>query len=78
MTGLGLVTKGKICPVRIEIVGGGGGGGIIYRDREVKKKPTKQECEILYFPTVYTELIEILKEEEKKFFVIVSFIEAIG
>ena len=79
MTGIGLVTKGKICPVRTEPQPFyGGGGGIIYRDREIKGKPTKEECEILYFPKVYTELIEIIKEQEKTFSVKVIFLEAIG
>lgn len=77
MTGIGLVTKGKICPAREVTYGGIGGGGIIYRDREVKKTPTKEECEILYFPKVKTELIEVLKEQEKKFSVKVIFLEAI-
>jgi len=77
MTGISLVTKGKICKPRI-VQSYGGGGGIIYRDREVSRKPTKQECETLYFPKVNTELLDIIKEEDKKFSVVVTFVEAIG
>lgn len=61
MTGISLATKGRICPIRVTEGGGGAGvigGGIIYRDR----KPTKKECELLYFPKVDTELIKMLEE----------------
>lgn len=78
MTGVGLATKGKICKVRTVEHVLGGGGGIIYRDRESKKKPSKQECELLYFPKITMDLIEVIKQEEKKFTVIVTFLEAIG
>lgn len=80
MNALCLATKGKICKTRIVERVIAGGGGIVYRDREgVKgKKPTKQECEILYFPKISMDLIEIIKQEEKKFTVIVTFLEAIG
>lgn len=58
MTGLGLATKGKICPISVSYTGGGVVGGIIHRDR----KPTKKECELLYFPKVYVELIKMIEE----------------
>lgn len=63
MTGLGLATKGKICPI-VESAPSGyiGGGGIVYRDRP-QKKPTKKECESLYFPKVRAKLIRILKDK---------------
>lgn len=60
MTGIGLVTKGKICSHISSFQGGGYGGGIIYRDRY--RKPTKKECEALYFPKVYMELIKMINE----------------
>ena len=59
MTGVGLATKGKICPSTTSY-SGVGGGGIIYRDRY--KKPTKKECELLYFPKVYMDLIRMLND----------------
>ena len=58
MTGLGLATKGKICPVSVSYSGGGVSGGIIHRDRT----PTKKECELLYFPKVYMDLIKMIDE----------------
>jgi len=58
MTGLGLATKGKICPVSVSYSGGGVSGGIIHRDR----RPTKKECELLYFPKVYIDLIKMIDE----------------
>lgn len=78
MNALGLVTKGKICKYRVEERFIGGGGGIVYRDREPKKKPSKYECELLYFPKITMDLIEVIKAEEKKFTVVVTFLEAIG
>jgi len=63
MTGVGLVTKGKICPIVESVTPGAiSGGGIIYRDRP-HKKPTKQECESLYLPKVKAKLIRILKDK---------------
>jgi len=77
MTGISLVTKGKICK-RVTQVVGGGIGGVVYRDRYRDKKPSKEECETLYFPKVHTELIKIIMEQEKKFTAAVTFLEAIG
>jgi len=66
MTGIGLATKGKICSKSVR---GSGfvGGGIIYRDREVKRKPTKKECEALYFPKVKANLIRVFKHKSENF-----------
>lgn len=71
MTGLGLVTKGKICPIVESIQGGYVSGGIVYRDKPYKK-PTKQECEAIYLPKIRVELIRILRD--KTFFVKVRLI----
>jgi hypothetical protein len=68
MTGIGLATKGKICS-RSTRDSGFVGGGIIYRDREVKRKPTKKECESLYLPKVRANLIKIFKHRCENFLV---------
>lgn len=78
MNALSLVTKGKICKAIIVERVIPSGGGVVYRDRETKvKKPTKQECEYLFFPKITVDFIKVV-EEEKQFSVVVTFLEAIG
>ena len=79
MSALSLVTKGKICRAVVVERVISGGGGVIHRDRYIKtKKPTKQECEYLYFPKITMGFLEIIREADKEFKVVVTFLEAIG
>lgn len=77
MHAMSLATKGKICKAIVRLYPGG--GSVIHMDRPAKmKKPTKQDYERLYFPKITMGFLEIIKEEEKEFKVVVTFLEAIG